>query len=272
MAVVGDYAAQGVISTMIHNAFPDDLIVGEEDATDLRLDSGADLRRRIVELANEAVVGPLGVGDVKEWNWSWPGAEPGGTDGCHRQRKLPRRTDRTCVSLVFQLISYLITNNRNVDHRSHRWNQRIPSRGAVRRLSSLIVNAQVQVGVIGCPNLPFDADTKGSIFVTVRGQGAERLNIEGSNPTPISMPISMPTLTPSELNFLESVEAAHASHSTNDKISSILGITRSPIRMDSQAKYGCLARGDGGVCKCMPTGSGYKEKIWVCVLRSRRII
>ncbi len=35
--------------------------------TDLRLDSGADLRRRIVELANEAIVGPLGVGDVKEW-------------------------------------------------------------------------------------------------------------------------------------------------------------------------------------------------------------
>ncbi|PBK90797.1 carbohydrate phosphatase, partial [Armillaria gallica] len=98
----------------------------------------------------------------------------------------------------------------------------------------------------------------GSIFVAVRGQGAEQLNIEGSNPTSISMP----TLAPSELNFLESVEAAHASHSTNDKISSILGITRPPIRMDTQAKYGCLARGDGGVYMGMPAGTGYKEKIW----------
>ncbi len=133
---------------------------------------------------------------------------------------------------------------------------------------SLIVDAQVQVGVIGCPNLPFDTDTKGSIFVAVRGQGAEQLNIEGSNPTPISMS----TLAPSKLNFLESVEAAHASHSTNGKISSILGITRPPIRMDSQAKYGCLARGDGGVYMRMPTGASYKEKIWVCFRLSRCII
>ncbi len=57
---------------------------------------------------------------------------------------------------------------------------------------SLIVDAQVQVGVIGCPNLPFDTDTKGSIFVAVRGQGAEQLNIEGSKPTPISMPTLAP--------------------------------------------------------------------------------
>ncbi len=69
-----------MIGTIIHNAFADGLIVGEEDATDLRLDSGADLRRRIVELANEVIVGQLceGMG-----NWSRPGAEPRGTDGCH---------------------------------------------------------------------------------------------------------------------------------------------------------------------------------------------
>ena len=36
--------------------------------------------------------------------------------------------------------------------------------------------------------------------------------------------------------------------------------------MDSQAKYGCLARGDGGAYLRMPTGVGYKEKIWVCPL------
>ncbi|KAK0447064.1 nucleotidase HAL2 [Armillaria borealis] len=226
---VGDYAAQGVISTMIHNAFPDDLIVGEEDATDLRLDSGADLRRRIVELANEAIVGPLGVGDVKEW-----GIGPGQAlspealmDAIDRGNFQGGRTGQ-------------VTGMWTID----------PIDGT----KGFLRGEQYA----WCPNLPFDADTKGSIFVAVRGQGAEQLNIEGSNPTPISMP----TLAPSELNFLESVEAVHASHSTNDKISSILGITRPPIRMDSQAKYGCLARGDGGVYMRMPTGAGYKEKIW----------
>lgn len=65
------------------------------------------------------------------------------------------------------------------------------------------------------------------------------------------------------MNFLESVEAAHSSHSFNDRVSSILGITRSPTRMDSQAKYASLVRGDGGAYLRMPTGVGYREKIWV---------
>ncbi len=85
------------------------------------------------------------------------------------------------------------------------------------------------------------------------------MNLEGSQPAPISIP----SFSPSQFNFLESVEAAHSSHSTNDKISTLLGITRSPIRMDSQAKYGALARGDGGAYMRMPTGVGYREKIWV---------
>ena len=33
--------------------------------------------------------------------------------------------------------------------------------------------------------------------------------------------------------------------------------------MDSQAKYGCLVRGEGGAYLRMPTGVGYREKIWV---------
>ena len=48
----------------------------------------------------------------------------------------------------------------------------------------------------------------------------------------------------------------------------VLGVTRPPTRMDSQAKYCALARGDGGVYLRMPVGTGYREKIWVsiCVL------
>ena len=127
---------------------------------------------------------------------------------------------------------------------------------------SLIVDSIVQVGVIGCPNLPVDpahpeAGT-GCIFSAVRGQGAQQLTLSGSDPTPIRIPVS----TPETFNFLESVEAAHSSHSFNDRVSSLLNVSRSPTRMDSQAKYGCLARGDGGAYLRMPTGVGYREKIW----------
>lgn len=89
------------------------------------------------------------------------------------------------------------------------------------------------------------------------------MTLAGGNPTPLSMPY----FPASKLAFLESVEAAHSSQSTNEKIASVLGITLPPIRMDSQAKYGCLARGDGGAYMRMPTGVGYQEKIWVRIYR-----
>lgn len=74
--------------------------------------------------------------------------------------------------------------------------------------------------------------------------------------------MQIPAFGADELNFLESVEAAHASHSTNARVAQALGIKKDPIRMDSQAKYCSLARGDGGVYLRMPVGTGYVEKIW----------
>ena len=52
---------------MLHRVFPGDPIVGEEDAADLRTESGVKLRDRIIELANEALAGDLGIGDNAEW-------------------------------------------------------------------------------------------------------------------------------------------------------------------------------------------------------------
>lgn len=146
---------------------------------------------------------------------------------------------------------------------------------------AFLVDAEVQVGVLGCPNLPLDMANpdgeKGCLFVAVKGQGAQQvtlsifmttqtkyvshpqMKLSGADPRPLTMP----SYSPSTFSFLESVESAHSSHSTTDKISSLMGITQSPIRMDSQAKYACLARGDGGAYMRMPTGVGYREKIWV---------
>lgn len=46
---------------------------------------------------------------------------------------------------------------------------------------ALIVDSQVQVGVIGCPNLPYDMSKpdgpKGCIFIAVRGQGVEQVKL-----------------------------------------------------------------------------------------------
>ena len=66
---MGDFSAQAVVNTILSRAFPDDPIVGEEDARDLRGDSpgATTLRTRIVDLAGENLAGELGLGEMAEW-------------------------------------------------------------------------------------------------------------------------------------------------------------------------------------------------------------
>jgi 3'(2'), 5'-bisphosphate nucleotidase len=67
----------------------------------------------------------------------------------------------------------------------------------------------------------------------------------------------------SEASFCESVEAGHSSQGTNARIAELLGIRSQPVRMDSQAKYASISRGDGDVYLRLPVGDGsYQEKIW----------
>ena len=64
---VGDFSAQAVVNTILNRAFPDDPIVGEEDAADLRVESGKALKDRIIELANETLTAELQPGEKEEW-------------------------------------------------------------------------------------------------------------------------------------------------------------------------------------------------------------
>jgi len=45
-------------------------------------------------------------------------------------------------------------------------------------------------------------------------------------------------------------------------ISTSLGIVKQPVRLDSQAKYAVVARGEGDVYLRLPTKKDYREKIW----------
>jgi 3'(2'), 5'-bisphosphate nucleotidase len=243
---VGDFSAQAVVNTILGRAFPGDPIVGEEDATDLRLDSGSALRQRIAELANETLTADLGIGEMAEW-----GLGP------------------TQTQTVEQLLDAIDRGTYDGGRIGRMWtlDPIDGTKGFLRGEQyavclSLIVDAQVQLSVIGCPNLPQDASKpdgpRGCLFVAVRGQGAQQLTLSGSDPTPLKIP----PFTYAQLNTIESVEAAHSSRDINERVSQILDIYEPPIRMDSQAKYCALARGDGGVYLRMPTGVGYKEKIW----------
>ena len=140
---------------------------------------------------------------------------------------------------------------------------------------ALLVDARVELGIIGCPNLPITPfataanDDKGALFVAVRGQGAHQLPLEhrDTDDAPSTPPqLHMPRLALHDLSFLESVEKAHAALDTNARVAARLGVRATPVRMDSQAKYAALARGDGGggVYLRLPVargGGGYQEKI-----------
>ena len=148
---------------------------------------------------------------------------------------------------------------------------------------ALIVDAQVELGIIGCPNLPLTSTAlpspsssssplldRGALFVAVRGQGAESRPL--SNPwsgSGTSLRLSSPAcgILGSKLRFLESVESGHSALDFNERVAELLGVTAPPERMDSQAKYCVLARGlegEGNVYLRMPVkGYNYLEKIWV---------
>jgi 3'(2'), 5'-bisphosphate nucleotidase len=57
------------------------------------------------------------------------------------------------------------------------------------------------------------------------------------------------------------VEAAHSDQSEAARISAALGITSDPVRLDSQAKYAVVARGDASIYLRVPRGD-YRENVW----------
>lgn len=131
----------------------------------------------------------------------------------------------------------------------------------------LIVDGKVVVGAMACPNLPVDPahpdGPKGILVSAERGQGATAKPLDPRSTTP-AWPIKMNAISsPAEASFCESVEAGHSAHGAQANIAKKLGIVKPSVRMDSQAKYLSIARGDGDVYLRLPVSASYEEKIWV---------
>jgi len=68
----------------------------------------------------------------------------------------------------------------------------------------------------------------------------------------------------SEAFFTESVEVDHSDHELHQRLAQKLNITKPPLQVDSQAKYGIVARGEAVLYLRMPSPvePNYKENIW----------
>ncbi|CAO0790472.1 unnamed protein product [Mucor circinelloides] len=230
---VADFSAQAIVNTYLKDHFPEDPIVGEEDSKDLQGDEGKTLREKVFSLTNGVLSDSEKLSEQQILDAIDRGNYIGGAKGRH-----------WALDPIDGTKGFL-------------------RGGQYAVCLALIVDGIVQVGVVGCPNLPVDykqpEGERGSLFIAVRGQGAFQRTFTNETESPIHFADISST---EEATFCESVEAAHSSHSDAVEIAQLLGITREPVRMDSQAKYCSISRGDADIYLRLPTSKAYVEKIW----------
>ncbi len=130
---------------------------------------------------------------------------------------------------------------------------------------ALIVDGQVAVGALGCPNL--DADLvpdiggMGSVVIAVRGQGAYARSMEGG--TFKRLQVSQIS-DPIQARIMRSYESSHTDQDKMNELAICLGVQKPPVRLDSQAKYAVLAAGGGDLLFRLlsPKMPQYTEYIW----------
>jgi 3'(2'), 5'-bisphosphate nucleotidase len=225
---VADFASQAVVCAGLAQAFPADPVVAEEGTGELRLDEQAPLRRAVVTHAAKGLGRELSEGDVLA------AIDHGSTGTGHEPR--------------FWTLD-------PIDG----------TKGFLRREQyvvalALLEQGRVVLGVLGCPGLMAGAG-QGALLVAVRGQGTQLLPLDGASIAGPIMHVSAIT-DPSQGRFCESVEAAHSDQGMAARIAAELGIHTQPIRMDSQAKYAVVARGEASIYLRLPTRADYRECIW----------
>jgi len=228
---VADFAAQALVGSRLTEFFPDDVLVAEESSSALKTPENQAALEHITSYVSRFVPGAT-VGAVCDWI-DLGAAGPGGRfwvldpiDGT----KGFLRGDQYAVALA------------------------------------LVEDHQVQIGVLGCPNLTgarqADFEGAGSLVIAVRGQGTWVTPLEdGKEFTRLFV---SSRAEPGEARILRSFEAAHTNTGQIDRLARELGTRTDPVRMDSQTKYAVLAAGEGELLIRMlsPQRRDYREKIW----------
>jgi 3'(2'), 5'-bisphosphate nucleotidase len=130
---------------------------------------------------------------------------------------------------------------------------------------ALVERGVVKLGILACPNLYVDIHQplggRGCLFVALKGRGSIQMDLKGQNKRSISV---SKIEDPSEATMTESVEPDHADHLFHERLAKKMNISKPSLRMDSQAKYGIVARGEATLYLRVPSRSepGYKENIW----------
>ena len=222
---VADFGSQALICKAIGDAFADEPIVAEEDAQSLK--ENASLLKRVTDYVNRFCKDKVPAETVCEWINRGSG-EVGPSfwtlDPIDGTKGFLRR-DQYAIALAY------------------------------------IVDGVVQLGVLGCPNLPYRLDAteseRGCLFVAIRGEGTHLYTKTGEL-------LEQVHVSEAAHRFAESFESTHGDSDAHSKIANALGITEPPVQIDSQAKYGIVSRGEASLYIRLPNPAypDYRECIW----------
>ena len=227
---VADFAAQGAVARRFALERPSDVLVGEEDAADLRSEASRETLANVTRFVGEVAPG-ASADDVCAW------IDRG------RAEPVPRFWTLDPVDGTKGFL-----------------------RGEQYAVAlALIENGRVKLGVLGCPNLRADGTPDvggtGCVIAAERGRGtwSSPLGTE----TWTRMLVSGRRVA-KEARLLRSVEAGHTNVDEMGELVVALGGTAEPVLMDSQAKYGVLAAGCGELLFRLlsPSKPDYRERIW----------
>jgi len=226
---IADYGSQAIICKLIKEKFPQDIIVAEEDSTELRKPSHSKIMDQVTHHVNDFIQGSSE--DVNSWidfssdcvtNRFWALDPIDGTKGFIRG-------DQYAIALA------------------------------------LIEKGIVTLGFMACPNLYVDHGQpngkRGCLFFAIRGKGSFQMDMDGGGRKTLSV---SRVKNSSEASFTESVEPDHTDHLFHQRLAQKLNIGKPSLRMDSQAKYGIVARGEATFYLRAPSSSepDYRENIW----------
>jgi 3'(2'), 5'-bisphosphate nucleotidase len=219
---VADFAVQALIARRLAEQLPASTLIGEEAADTLRLEEGITTLDQVTEFVRSALpdATPEEVCGLIDRGTGEPGDTFWTLDPIDGTKGFLRR-EQYAVAL------------------------------------GLVRNGQVEVGVLGCPELG-----GGCIVVAARGKGGWRRTIDGGGDW-CRLNVS-PRKDPVTARILRSVEKSHTNVDEIGQLAARLGTTAPPVGMDSQAKYVALAAGDGDVILRLlsPSRPDYREKIW----------
>ncbi len=230
---IADFASQAVVCRALDREFPFDAIIGEEDSTGLKTPEQAPFVERIIE-----ELSAIGLSSTPDEICDW--VDLGCAEGLHKRFWTLDPIDGTKGFLRGQ--QYAIS-------------------------LALIVEGEIQVAVLGCPNLDPNGgevcredNSPGALFYAIKDHGAFVVSPDDlANPKLIHV---KSTTTPELALVCESVESGHTSKSRSQEMAELLGIKTPSMKRDSQAKYAAVARGEADIYLRLPSRKGYREKIW----------